>query len=99
MYTLDTYPQFQTSDLVKNQTAVKTAAREKLVLITEHGSPEYIFASNDVFQQEVDAAVAEALEAIEMRQIILRGRANYEQGNYISGIDAARREVARRRAK
>ena len=99
MYQLDTYPQFQTSDLAKNQTAVKNAARKKLVLITEHGNPEYVFASNEVFQKEVDAAVAEALEAIEMRQMIQRGRANYAQGNYVEGTEAARVEVARRRKK
>ncbi|MBQ9020957.1 MAG: hypothetical protein IJ113_02930 [Eggerthellaceae bacterium] len=97
MYEIDTYLQFPTSDLVKNQTAVKNAAREKMVLITEHGTPTFVFASNEVFQNEVDAAVAEALEAIEMRQILLRGRANREQGNYITGIDAARKEAKKRR--
>ena len=92
----DIYP---ASALVKNQPAVKAAAREKLVRITEHGRAAYVFASEAVFQREIDAAVAEALEAVEMREVILRGRDDFQAGRFVVGVEAARAELARRSAR
>ena len=90
----DIYP---ASALVKSQPEVKAAARERLVRITEHGRAAFVFASEEVFRREVDVAVAEALEAVEMREAILRGREDYDAGRYVIGIDAARAELAKRR--
>ena len=92
----DVYP---ASALVKKQPEVKAAARERVVRITEHGRAAYVFASEEVFRREVAEAVAEALEAVEMREVILRGREDYVAGRYVTGIEAARAEVARRRAR
>ena len=99
MPTLDTCDIYPASALVKKQPEVKAAARERIVRITEHGRAAYVFASEEVFRREVDEAVAEALEAIEMRQVILRGREDFANGRFVTGIDAARSEVARRRAR
>ena len=99
MSTLEACDIYPASALVKSQPEVKAAARERLVRITEHGRAAYVFASEDVFRREVDAAVAEALEAIEMRETILRGREDREAGRYITGIEAAKAEVIRRRAR
>ena len=93
--TCDVYP---ASALVKRQPEVKAAARERLVRITERGRGAYVFASEEVFQREVDEAVAEALEAIEMRAVIARGREDLARGDYVVGIEAAKAELARRRA-
>lgn len=99
MSTLDACAIYPASALVKSQPEVKSVARERLVRITERGREAFVFASEEVFKREVDAAVAEALEAIEMREIILRGREDFKAGRYVKGIDAAREEVARRRAR
>lgn len=98
MTSIDTCEVFPASSLVKEQPKVKAAARERLVRITERGRAAYVFASEDVFRREVNEAVAEALEAIEMREAILSGREDFEAGRYVVGMDAARAEVARRRA-
>lgn len=90
---------YPASALVKRQPEVKAAAREKMVRITEHGRAAYVFASEEVFRREIEEAVAEALEAIEMREVILRGREDYAAGRYVTGIEAAKAEVARRRAQ
>ena len=90
----DIYP---ASALVKIQPEVKAAAKKRMVRITEHGRAAFVFASEDVFQREVDEAVAEALEAIEIRQAIKRGREDFATGHFVTGIDAARAELDRRR--
>ena len=99
MSTLESCDIYPASALVKRQPEVKAAARKRLVRITEHGRGAYVFASEEVFRREVDAAVAEALEAAEMRAAILRGRQDYQAGRYVVGIEAARDEVARRRGQ
>lgn len=97
MATLESCDIYPASALVKIQPEVKAAARERLVRITEHGRAAFVFASEDVFQREVDEAVAEALEAIEMRRVIERGRQDFAEGRYVTGITAARAELERRR--
>ncbi len=99
MLALESCEVYPASALVKKQPEVKAAAREKMVRITEHGRAAFVFASEDVFRREVDEAVAEALEAIEMREVIKRGREDFAAGRYVTGIEAARAEVARRRAR
>lgn len=99
MLALESCEVYPASALVKKQPEVKAVAREKMVRITEHGRAAYVFASEEVFRREVDEAVAEALEAIEMREVILRGREDYAAGRFVTGIEAARAEVARRRAR
>ena len=99
MLALESCEVYPASALVKKQPEVKAAAQKKLVRITEHGRAAYVFASEEVFRREVEEAVAEALEAIEMREVIKRGREDFAAGRYVTGIDAARAEVARRRAQ
>lgn len=99
MFALESCEVYPASALVKKQPEVKAAARERIVRITEHGRAAYVFASEEVFRREVEEAVAEALEAIEMRAVILRGREDYAAGRYLVGIGPARAEVARRRMR
>lgn len=98
MYTYEAVSIYPASALVKSQPEVKEAARKRLVHITEHGRAAFVFASEEVFQREVDEAVAEKLEAIEMRAAIAQGRADFEAGRYVLGAQAAREELARQRA-
>lgn len=97
MATLESCAIYPASALVKIQPEVKAVARERMVRITEHGRGAFVFASEDVFQREIDEAVAEALEAIEMRRVIERGREDFAAGRYVTGIDAALEEIERRR--
>lgn len=99
MTTLESCAIYPASALVKIQPEVKAAARERMVRITEHGRGAFVFASEEVFQREVEEAVAEALEAVEMRRVIEQGREDFAAGRYVAGIDAARAEVKRRRGR
>lgn len=77
---------------------VKQAARERLVRITENGNGAYVFCSEDVFQSEIDDAVERALYAERVSCAIERGRDDIAHGRYVEGLEAAKAEVARRRA-
>lgn len=77
---------------------VKQAAQERLVRITENGKGAYVFCSEEVFQREIDDAVERALYAQRVEDAIARGRASYDEGEYVEGIDAAKEAVAELRA-
>lgn len=89
---------YPVSALVKNQSAVKKAARRGVVRITEHGAAAYIFCSEDVFNARVQEAVEDALYEARLRAVITQGRADIEAGQAYRGTEAAREEVERRLA-
>lgn len=77
---------------------VKAAARERLVRITENGNGAYVFCSEEVFQREIDNAVEEALYMTRVESAIARGRSEFDAGDFVEGMDAAKRAVAEMRA-
>lgn len=90
---------FSATALRDHPREVKAAARENLVRITENGNGAYVFCSEDVFKREIDEAVERALYVERVESAILSGRDAIAAGNYVEGIDAARKAVARRRAE
>lgn len=76
---------------------VKQAAREGLVRITENGCGAYVFCSEDVFKREIADAVERARYVERVDAAILRGRAAIAEGDYVDGLEAARKAVAQRR--
>lgn len=89
---------YSSTALKQRQGEVKAAAREGLVRITENGSGAFVFASEEVFQRAIDDAVERALYAARVEDAVLRGRAAAREGLVVEGIEAARAEVAQRRA-
>lgn len=77
---------------------VKEAVKERLVRITENGRCSYVFCSEEVFQRNIDDAVERAVYASRAEGAVARGRAAFEAGDFVEGIDAGRRAVAERRA-
>ena len=88
---------FSSTALRDRQAEVKKAAREGLVRITENGAGEFVFCSDEVFQQQIDDAVERALYCASVEGSIARGRAAFAAGDYVEGTDAAFAEIARRR--
>ena len=87
------------STALKERTAeVKAAARDKLVRITENGNGAFVFCSDEVFQREIDEQVERALYSSRVEEAVTRGRADMREGRFVEGLDAAKVEVARRRA-
>lgn len=84
--------------LTDRQHEVKEAARERLVRITENGRSAFVFCSEEVFQREIDDAVERAVYASRAEGAVARGRAAFEAGDFVEGVDAGRRAVAERRA-
>lgn len=89
---------YSSTALKERQGEVKAAAREGLVRITENGAGAFVFCSDEVFQREIDDAVERALYTARVEEAVLRGRAAAREGRTVEGIEAARAEVARRRA-
>lgn len=89
---------YSSTALKERQSEVKAAAREGLVRITENGAGAFVFCSDEVFQREIDDAVERALYTARVEEAVLRGRAAAREGRTVEGIEAARAEVARRRA-
>lgn len=90
---------YSSTALKERQGEVKEAARQGLVRITENGAGAFVFCSDEVFEREVQDAVERALYASRVEEAVARGRAALSEGRFVEGVEAAREEVAERRAR
>ena len=85
--------------LSKQQAEVKSAAKDDIVRITEHGAAAWIFASEEAFEARIQKAVTEAVSEAQIAMLIERGRSDVDSGNVVIGTDRARKKLAQKRAK
>ena len=88
---------YSSTALRDRQREVKAAADREPVHITENGNGAYVFCSEEVFEREIEKAVDEAIYEARLSWAIERGLGDVAAGRCVTGIDAAREEVARRR--
>ena len=81
-----------------NQPAVREAARERPVYITDNGGPSYVFCSEEWFDAKEHDAEEQAAYAARVSRVIERGRSNIAAGKCVEGLDAARDYVRQARA-
>ena len=78
---------------------VVKAAGEGIVHIVDAGEdPGYVFCSEEVFQRHLAEEAEQALHGAALEEVVTRGRAAFEVGDYIEGTEAAFAETERRRA-
>lgn len=85
--------------LSKQQAEVKSAAKDDIVRITEHGAAAWIFASEEAFEARIQKAVAEAISGAQIAMLIERGRNDVDGGKVVLGTDQARRKLAQKRER
>ena len=81
-------PIFPITALQKKTAAVKEAAQQELVRITENGSGAFVFMSEDVYEQKLQELIEEAVYNARLADAIERGRADIAAGRYTVGTDA-----------
>ena len=85
--------------LSKQQAEVKSAAKDDIVRITEHGAAAWIFASEEAFEARIQKAVAEAISEAQIAMLIERGRKDVDGDKVVLGTDQARRKLAQKRER
>ncbi len=91
-------PIFPITALSKDQAAVKEAARDSIVRITEHGAAAWIFTSEEALEQRIQKAVDDAVYEAQIAWMIERGRRDFAEGRYITGTENAKKKAAEMRA-
>lgn len=89
-------PIFPVSALQKKKSDVKRAAQDHLVRITENGVGAYVFCSEEIFERALAEAAEQAAYEERLAFGIERGRADYQAGRVVEGVEAARDELKRR---
>lgn len=91
-------PIFPITALTKDQAAVKEAARDNIVRITEHGSAAWIFTSEEMLEQKIQDAIDNAVYEAQLAWIIERGHRDFAEKRYITGTENAKKRIAEMRA-
>ncbi|MCH4221088.1 MAG: sodium:proline symporter [Eggerthellaceae bacterium] len=86
------------TSLVREPASIKAEAQKNVVHLTEHGSGAYIFCSEEVFDQYLQAAKEQALLEHEMAEAIEDGRADYYDGRVYKGTDKLREALKKSQA-
>ncbi len=84
--------------LQKQQGEVRAAARSGLVRITENGRGAYVFCSEDVFEELLARARADAADEARMKAVCERARADIGAGRVYETTQAARAAVEEKAA-
>lgn len=88
---------FPITALAKNVKAVKEAAQDSVVQITENGYGAYVFTSMQAFQDLIKREREDAAYEREFMQAVERGEADLKAGRYVTSIDDAFQEAAKLR--
>ena len=80
---------FPSTALRANQVAVKRAAKDKPVVITDNNDQNYVFCSEEAFAQRLRREAEEAAYAARMAHGIRRARQEISRGEYVEGAEAA----------
>lgn len=92
-------PAIYPSTALKNQQReIKAIADTEIVYITENGRGKYIFASEEVFESRISAAVEEALYEARLRAALAESREDFSQGRSYGTREELMAAVAERRA-
>ncbi len=91
-------PIFPITALSKDQAAVKEAARDNIVRITERGAAAWIFTSEEALEQKIKDAVDDAVYEAQLAWVIERGRRDFAEGRYITGTENLKKKLAEMRA-
>ena len=89
-------PIYSFAALKSKQREVKDRANSEVVHLTENGNAAYVLCSEEVFAQEKERAVHDALYEQRVIAALERGRADREAGRVFHGVDAVRDEIERR---
>lgn len=89
---------FPSTALRTSQPAVRDAARELPVYITDSGGSNYVFCSEEWFDAKEREAEEQAAYIARVTHVIERGRSNIASGRYVEGLEAARDYVRQVRA-
>lgn len=75
---------FPSTALKNQQREIKHIADTQIVHITENGRGKYAFMSEEVFQQEIENAVEEALYEARMADALRESRQDFTEGRFYS---------------
>lgn len=75
---------FPSTALKNQQREIKHIADTQIVHITENGRGKYAFMSEEVFQQEIENAVEEALYEARMADALRESRQDFAEGRFYS---------------
>ena len=89
---------FPSTALRTSQPAVRDAAREQPVYITDNGGSDYVFCSELWFDAKEREAEEQAAYIARVTHVIERGRSNIASGRCVEGLEAARDYVRQLRA-
>lgn len=89
-----TTPIYSFSALRSKQREVKDRADTEVVHITENGNAAYVFCSEEIFAQEMEKAIAEALYEQEVIASLERAHDDLASGRTYHGIEAVREALA-----
>lgn len=89
---------FPSTALRTSQPAVRDAAINRPVYITDGGRQGYVFCTEEFFGAEERKAEQQAAYAARVSRVIERGRANIAAGRCVEGLDAAREYVRNKRS-
>lgn len=89
---------YPSTALKNRQREIKKIADREPVYITENGRGKYVFMSEEVREQEIRAAVENALYEQRMSEALKESRADFEAGRYYASRDALEKAVAGKRA-
>lgn len=99
MYDYATVPIFPITALSKEPKAVKEAAENSLVRITENGRGAYVFTSEKALAELIERERQEAAYEAYLAEKTARGVADIEAGNYVTSREEMFAEAARRRER
>ena len=85
------------SELRSKLGEVKQAARNEPVVVTNGGSTNYLFMSEESYEREMRKAAEEAAYAERMARCIKRAREGIARGEYVVGAEEAIRAADRLR--
>lgn len=90
---------YPSTDLKNRQREIKSIADRELVYITENGRGKYVFASQEVFEREIERAVEEALYEQRVADALRESRDDYASGRSYSSREELLEAVAQKRAQ
>lgn len=82
-------PIFSMTTLQRNPSAVKNAAREGIVRVTEQGAPAYVFCSEEAFESRIAREREDAAYEARLLDAVGRGVADIDAGRYVTSVDEA----------
>ena len=92
-------PIYPSTALKNQQKEIKSIADHEVVYITENGRGKYVFASQEVFEREIERAVEEALYEQRVADALRESRDDYASGRSYSSREELLEAVAQKRAQ